>query len=269
MERAIDLRTGVTLRYVERGDPRGTPVVFLHGVTDSWRSFETVLGLLPDDVHAYALTQRGHARSSQPAEGYLYSHLSDDLHAFMDAQRLASAFIVGHSMGSMVAQRFAIDHPERVAGLVLVGAFADLQHNDGVAEYYRAVISGLADPVDRAIAHEFQVSTIGRPLAPAQLETFVDESVQVPAHAWRALFRGFVETPSMVADLARVSVPTLLLRGGLDTYALDDDLQRLRRGIPHAVAKTYEGVGHAVHWEVPEEFTGDLVRFIRDAVSRR
>ncbi len=55
------LATGVNVPSVERGDPDGTLVVFVHGITGSWRSWEQVLPCLPESHHAYALTQRGHS----------------------------------------------------------------------------------------------------------------------------------------------------------------------------------------------------------------
>src|SRR5262245_48124812 len=83
MEKFISLSTGVRLEYVEQGPSDGIPVVFLHGVTDSWHSFEGVLRHLPPTVHSFAISQRGHGDSSRPESGYLLSDLSDDLAAFM------------------------------------------------------------------------------------------------------------------------------------------------------------------------------------------
>src|SRR5215218_9009180 len=69
---SVRLATGVTLPYVEQGDPTGVPVVLLHGITDSWRSYEPVLPYLPDSIHAFAPTQRGHGDSDRPATGYRF-----------------------------------------------------------------------------------------------------------------------------------------------------------------------------------------------------
>ena len=55
MTNFISLSTGVRMEYVEHGNTEGVPVIFLHGVTDSWRSFERVLPLLPPGIHAFAL----------------------------------------------------------------------------------------------------------------------------------------------------------------------------------------------------------------------
>src|SRR5262244_1089975 len=119
MVRSIALPSGVRLSYVEQGNPSGIPVLFLHGVTDSWHSFEPVLPHLPTSLHAFALSQRGHGDADRPVTGYYPQGFAADLAAFIDALSLGPAVIVGHSMGSYIAQRFALDYPDRTLGLVL------------------------------------------------------------------------------------------------------------------------------------------------------
>jgi non-heme chloroperoxidase len=262
MEKLVQLSTGVRMEYVEQGSAEGLPVILLHGVTDSWHSFERVLPLLPPGLHAFALSQRGHGDSSRPESGYLLSDMSRDLDAFMDAVGLETAVIAGHSMGSMVAQRFVIDHPERVAALVLMGAFAALYQDPGLTDYYRSSIAPLTDPIDPAFAREWQLSTLARPIPEDYLATVVAETVKVPARVWRAAFTGFLETPDFSDGLTRVNVPTLLQWGGLDTYTSRAQQDRLVSVIPGAKLVVYEDNGHAIHWEDPVRVTGDLVSFL-------
>lgn len=132
---SIALPTGVTLQYAEHGSSTGIPVIFLHGVSDSWRSFEHVFPHLPSSIRALAVTARGHGDSSRPVSGYRHTHMAEDLRAFMNAMELPSAVVVGHSMGASVAQRLALDHPSRVAGLVLAGAFASIEGNADVQTF--------------------------------------------------------------------------------------------------------------------------------------
>jgi pimeloyl-ACP methyl ester carboxylesterase len=262
MVHTIELPTGVTLQYAERGRASGTPVIFLHGVTDSWRSFEPVFPHLPPSIHAFALTQRGHGDSSRPADGYLYADLAGDVRAFMDAMQLPAAVIVGHSMGAMVAQRFAADHPTRVAGLVLMGSFASMHRDPGMQDFYDTTIAKLSDPIDPAVARDFQVSTLAHQIQAEQLDLFVNESLKVPARVWKALFRGFVETPGAAQALSVLDAPTLIVWGDLDGYASRADQEVLRGSIPDARLVIYENAGHAVHWENPTRFAKDLVGFI-------
>ena len=134
--KSVQLAGRVRLEYVEQGDPAGVPVVMLHGATDSWHSFEPVLPHLPEPIRAFALTQRGHGDADRPVSGYRTRDFAADVAAFADALGLGPVVIVGHSMGSTNAKRFAIDHRMRTRGLVLIGAFASYRHNAPVAEFW-------------------------------------------------------------------------------------------------------------------------------------
>jgi non-heme chloroperoxidase len=263
----LTLATGVTLEYVERGDRTGTPVVFLHGVTDSWRSFEPMLPHLPASLRAIAVTQRGHGGSSRP-DDYRYTDFSADVAALLDALDIRSAVIVGHSMGSLVAQRFAIDHPDRAAGLVLLGAFPTIKGHPDVQAMWDGTLATLSDPVDPALAREFQVSTLAQPIAPALLDTFVAESLRVPARVWKATFREFIDT-DFSADLGRISAPTLVISADKDSFSRRQERDALAAGIRGAVVKDYIGAGHAMHWEEPARVARDVAEFVTGLADRR
>jgi pimeloyl-ACP methyl ester carboxylesterase len=145
-DRFVDLPSGVRLSYTERGERTGTPVILLHDYSDSWHSFARVLPQLPSSLHVFAVTQRGHAASSQPDHSYAPAERAADVAAFLDAIGLESAIIVGHSMGASVAQRFAIDYPHRTRGLVLEAAFMPRAGNEDIRELWKA-ISTIADPL--------------------------------------------------------------------------------------------------------------------------
>jgi len=262
VERSAGLSTGVTVRYVEQGARDGTPVIFLHGVTDSWWSFEPVLRHLPVEIRAFAVSQRGHGDSDRPPRGYAFSDLAADLHAFMDVVDLPSAVLVGHSMGALVAQRFAVDHPKRVDGLVLTGAFPTLYRHAAIREFVATVVSRLRDPVDPAMVREFQASTLARPVPSEFLERVVSESLKVPARVWNATFEAFLTTPDFSRELAAVGAPALIVWGDRDGYAVRADQEALLAAIPGARLLTYEGGGHAVHWEEPVRFAHDVARFV-------
>ena len=83
--KSVELPNRVKLQYVEQGDLASTPVLFLHGITDSWHSFEPVLPHLPASIRAFALSQRGHGDSDRPMSGYHPRDFAADVVAFMDA----------------------------------------------------------------------------------------------------------------------------------------------------------------------------------------
>jgi non-heme chloroperoxidase len=266
---ALDLHTltlasGLRLEVAECG--RGPAILFLHGYTDSWRSFESIMRRLPDDVRALAPSQRGHGGSDRPASGYTIADFAGDAVALLDAKGIDKATVVGHSMGSLVAQELAIAHPDRVARLVLVGA-ATTFDNPGVRGLEETVRT-LADPVPRAFVEEFQASTAYRPLAQELLRMFVDESLKVPSRVWRDVAAGLLAFRSE-DRVAHIQSPTLIVRGEYDEIAPESEEQRLRRSIRGCTVARYADTGHAPHWEQPERFTDELVAFVRDAAATR
>ncbi len=256
----VELPGRVKLQYVEQGDPSSVPVLLLHGITDSWRSFEGVLPYLPESIHAFALSQRGHGDADRPAAGYGPQDFAADLAAFMDALDLRQAVIAGHSMGSTVAQRFALDYPERTLGLVLMGSFFTYRGNPGVVEFWDYGVSQLTDPIDPNFAREFQESTLAQPVPPTFLETVVWESLKVPARVWRAAFEGLLEN-DFSGELAEIKAPTLIVWGDQDVFAPRRDQDALAAAIAGSRLVVYPGAGHALHWEEPDRFAADLLAF--------
>lgn len=267
MVKSVQLRNGVFLEYVEQGDPSGLPIIFLHGVTDSWRSFEGLLSHLPSWMRAFALSQRGHGESTRPEAGYRFVDFSEDLQQFLDAFDIPAALMVGHSMGSYVAQRFAMDHADRTLGLVLLGSFAKLRGNPGVQELWDSVVSNLADPVDPNFALEFQKSTLARPIAPASLDTFVRETLKVPARVWRATFSEFLQA-DFSNERKTITTPTLIIWGDQDGFITRNDQVVLHDAIRDSRLVIYPGVGHAIHWEDPTQVASDLANFAHHTLMR-
>jgi len=263
--KTIELPGRAKLQYVEQGDPSGVPVLFLHGITDSWHSFERVLPLLPRSVHAFALSQRGHGDSDRPSTAYQPGDFAADLAAFMEALDLGPAVIAGHSMSSLIAQRFALDYPERTRGLVLIGSFIALRNNPGIPEF-REAVSNLKDPIEPSFALEFQQSTLAREVPQVFLETAVRESLKVPARVWRAALEGLAESDHS-GEIGKIEAPTLIVWGDRDLFCIRADQEALRAAIKGSRLAVYTGTGHAPHWEEPERFTSDVVAFI-DGLER-
>jgi pimeloyl-ACP methyl ester carboxylesterase len=266
--KSVMLRSRIKLQYVEQGDPLGVPIILLHGYTDSWRSFELLLPYLPKSLHPYALTQRGHGDADRPVTGYDAFDFAADLAAFMAELDIERAIIVGHSMGSQIAQRFAIDYPERTLALVLIGAFSTLRGNRAAQALGDSAVSMLKDPVDPVFAREFQASTLASPVPEAFLETIVAESLKVPARVWRAALQGQMQT-DLSAELARIKVPTLIIWGDKDGICSRKEQDRLATSIRGSEFVPYAGTGHGVHWEQPKRVAVDLRAFVERAVHAK
>ena len=258
---SVQLKTGVRLRYAYKGDPSGTPVIMLHGFTDSWFSFSRVLPLLDNKYRVYSLDQRGHGESDRPMSGYAMEQFAGDVLAFMDAMNIKQATIVGHCLGSFVAQHVATNAPDRVSKLVLVASGTTLR-NDTVRELQREIAT-LKDtsPVPEAFARAFQSSTIYSPLPADFVQAVVNESVKVPVHVWRGVVAELL-APESEAQLQKVKTPTLIVWGDKESLFPRSEQDRLVSVLRNSVFKVYPDTGHALHWERPERFAKDLQEFI-------
>jgi len=253
------LRTGIRLHYAEKtGEKSGDPIVFLHGYADSWRSFEPVLAALPPERRAFALDQRGHGDSDKPEGRYAVDDFAEDLLAFMDVTGLTEAHVVGHSMGSIVAQLFAVLHPDRVRKLILISSASSPCESKILRDFMRSV-ENLCDPLDRDFVRDFQATS--NPIPADFMETIVSESMKTPVHVWRAALEGILQADHR-ALLSKVSAPAFIAWGNQDEMFTRKDQEEILRGIPNAVLKVYE-TGHGLHWEKPWEFAADLERFAR------
>ena len=259
--KTLRLPDGRRFELVEQGRHGGTPLLLLHGITDTWRSFEPVLPFLPDGWHVVALSQRGHG-GSDAAASYRTREFAADAAAVMAALAMAPAIVVGHSMGAVNALRVAIDHPRRVRGVVAAGAFASLGDKPALVSFVEKDILTLGDTVPPALADAFQRDTVAGPVAPGLIETMVAECLRTPAATWKGAFAGLLED-DFGGELGRIEVPVLLPWGDADSFASEDDQQRLQRALPRATRSVFRGVGHALHWEQPERFAAELRRFVR------
>src|ERR1700716_292285 len=111
------------LHYQEWGPPSATGrVVRVHGVGSSSHIWDLTGPLLAEKaLRVVALDQRGHGQSDQPDSGYDFPSVVADLFGFMDTTGIVEpSALVGHSWGASVVLHFAVTHPDRVAGVVLV-----------------------------------------------------------------------------------------------------------------------------------------------------
>jgi pimeloyl-ACP methyl ester carboxylesterase len=268
------LSTGITMAYVEAGDPDGEVVIMLHGYTDTSRSFfPTIEALVAGNApfHIYALDQRGHGDSSMPPAAdcahlpeqcFGLTDFADDALAFMDARNITAAHIVGHSMGSLVAQELALAHPDRVESLVLIGSMvfgannAVLQFLDeqvegrdasngqwrGVLEAARPGMRWPQDvyeltPADAGPAvRDFMTNLWVTELTadPAFLEAIVPETTDIRLGTWIGALRNQLAFDSRTR-LRRLEVPTLALWAKQDVIFLEPDQAALRAALDAAV----------------------------------
>jgi len=244
---------GTRLRYFRQGPPDAPAILLLHGLSDSSFSFSRILPLVPPQVQAIALDQRGHGESDRPQSGYTLTDLAWDALNVLEAAHVDRALVVGHSMGTYVARVMAALAPHRVTSLVLIDPGPG---TNAVLHELWGVVSQFKDPVDPAFVRDFQESCIHRPVPPEFMDLVVQESLKLPAAVWRAALAGMMAYQP-VED--RITCPTLVLGGDRDAVFSVDEMNAVARGIKDGRVRTLEGIGHTPHWEDPRTAIGILL----------
>jgi pimeloyl-ACP methyl ester carboxylesterase len=244
---------------VDAGARDGPAVVFLHGYADSWRSFERVLGHLPPWLRAIVPTQRGHGDAPKPERAYGVADFARDLVLLLDALELERATLVASSSAGFTAQKLALDRPERVDALVLLGTPWSLAER-AASTGFPAAVAELRDPVDPAFVRDFVVGTSSERVPGDVLEEMIAESAKLPAHVWKQTLAGLLAAQPPPAGAIRT--PALVVWGDRDAIIPREDPERLCAAIPGSRLLVYAGAGHAVHWEEPERVASDVVSLV-------
>lgn len=256
----LKLDTGVTLDYLDLGPRDGTPLILLHGWIDSWRIWEAALPYFPAFYRLILPSQRGFGDSDKPADDYAMSTYVRDLEAFAVALALERFALIGHSMGGFIAHHYAIEHPDRLTHLVLVGTGTTGQTNPILTAETEG-LSALRDPLDPGFIREAQTAQQRTPVPEGRLDCLIYESSKAPAHVLAQTWAAFV-AENHADRLGEIRIPTLILCGGDDMYFPVHEEEALAAAIPGSTLRLYPDVGHGVQWEKPEQFVHDVTAFI-------
>ena len=258
-KQSVRLANGVTLAYVELGDPKGEPLLLLHGYTDTSRSWTQVAPyllrhrlLIPD--------QRGHGGSDAPACCYSAHVFAEDARLFLDAMAVEKAAVAGHSLGSMVAMTLAAEHPQRVTRIALIGSTALVPVKRG--DWLWTNAHALEAPLDPGsdFLREWHPANQPTPVDKAFAEAAMAEILVIPLHVWRGVMRELAEVPAG-RHAADVKAPVLILSGGKDPLFPAEHHAALVKAFPKAEARIFPDLGHNLNWERPAETGPALARF--------
>lgn len=258
----VKINSSLSLSVARQGDDSGPTLVLLPGPTDSWRSYRIVLDRLPPAIRTIAVSQRGHGDSDKPATGYRVEDFASDVVPLLDALGVESAVLAGHSGSCLVARRAAMDHPERVAGLVLEASPTTLFGDTKLRGFVESVVSRLEDPIATEFARSFVVDTSSDDMAPDVIDCFVQDLLKVPARVWRETFSGLLQYDDL-NQLGRIAAPVVLIWGDADQLVGRQMQTELKAGFPNAELMVYPGAGHTPRWNNPTRFAFDVASFVK------
>lgn len=260
LKKEVRLPNGVKLAYVELGNPKGEPLLLLHGYTDSSRSWSLLAPYL-SDYRLLIPDQRGHGAADAPACCYTISNYADDARLFLDAIGVERAAVAGHSMGSMVAMAMAAEYPERVSSIVLIGstAMAPVKRGDWLYDQV-AALKAPFDP-NSQFMRDWHPGNQPTPVDPVFAKAAMDELLAIPLHVWRGVMRELAYVPAG-RHAADVKAPVLVLSGGKDPLFPAEHHASLLKAFPNAQAQVFPDLGHNPNWERPDLVAAAMNRFL-------
>jgi pimeloyl-ACP methyl ester carboxylesterase len=242
----------------------GAPVVLLHPFPFDRRYWAATVAALAPARRVISVDARGFGES--PATGaFAIADLADDLAALLDALGVATATLVGLSMGGYTALAFAQRHATRLAALVLADtrAAADTPDARRGREDARALIesSGVDAYLDRSLPR------LLAPDAPPALLARVRALADTRADRIIAGLAALRDRPDRTSELAAIHCPTLVIGGARDQVIPIDEMRAMSAAIPGARFVALDGIGHLANLEAASAFDAALRAFL-DEMAR-
>lgn len=236
---------------IDDGGEGGLPVLFVHSFAGSTAHWNAQLAHLRRSRRAVAMDLRGNGLSDAPRRNdYAIHALADDIAAVADGLELERFVLVGHSMGGDATAAYAAAHPERVAGLLLVGTPAKL--DDVQAQQ---IIASLDADYDKVMGNYWESMVTGA--RPSVHSALMRSMHKVRHEASKAM---------IAATFAYDPVPALTSYPGpvhlIDT-AHTDGPTSVHRQAPYIPRNFVSGTSHWPHLDEPDEFNGLLDDFLQ------
>lgn len=276
--RTVEGAGGVPLNVVTVGDATNPPILFVHGLAQSYLSFEPQFrSTLAERYYLVSFDLRGHGNSSKPWDRAAYSSdaiWAEDVERVVGALQLRRPVIVGWSYGTLVA----VDYLRRagaaaVSGVVFAGAYGGLTPPPNMGAMPPEMAQNRLRQMSADLGHNFEAArfTVRRltaePMPAAWSDRAAAISLMLPRVAREGMFMRRLDSRDLLPGLA--GVPFLVNVGTKDISTPEATARELAKQLPKASVSVYEGVGHSPFVEDPERFNRELGEFATRAFALR
>jgi 3-oxoadipate enol-lactonase len=247
------------LAYEDVGPDRGTPLLLVHGHPFDRSMWQPQLRRFGGERRVIVPDLRGYGASSGATPDW--GAFADDLVALLDGVRVTRAVIAGLSMGGQIALELWAQHPERVAGLLLADTTAVGETPTSRAARLEQAAGLERDGMDPyAVENLYLMVAPDAPPAVARHVLAMMRSADPTGAA--AAQRARADRPDRRADLASVTVPTVVVVGSEDTFTPVSDAELIADGVAGADLVVVNGAAHLPNLERPEEFDAALTHLL-------
>ncbi len=251
---------GGNLYYELLGE--GAPVVLIHGGNLDHRLWDDQFELYAREFRTIRYDVRGYGRSSSkdvPHRGY------EDLRALLRHLEIPSVHLIGLSLGGRIAVDFALEYPEMVDSLVLVGpGLSGWPFSSETHSFIGAILEAArAGDAERAAELWLESPYMAPAMEIPELRPRLRKLALDNSRLWTEGYQERRLTPPAVERLAEIDKPTLLVIGSRDVPDIHQIVEALEESIPASRKVTIEGAGHLPNMERPEEFNEAVLDFLR------
>jgi 3-oxoadipate enol-lactonase len=256
---------GIDTRYVLSNEGGGPWLTLIHHLGGDLSVWDQMAGYFRDDYTVLRYDLRGHGESAVPEEPVSIGELSEDLAALLERLGARSTHLVGMSVGGMIAQRFAIDHPDKVDTLTIVGAPARTAEETKPGFDERAAAAranGTGSLVD---------ATMQSVLTPAYRKAHPEVVEHLSEAIVRTSDEGFAKVAEAIRDfdasgqLAGIRTPALIIAGEHDREVPPARTKAVADAIPGARFEILDAA-HLSAVEETQGFAALLETFLREKV---
>lgn len=263
---------GIRTHYLAAGE--GPPVVLIHGVGSSVVAWRENIVPLAERFRVFAIDLPGHGDSDKPRMDYSLRAASQYMTGLLDALGLERAHVVGESLGGLIALRFALDHPERVARSVGVGPAGLGRDLAWIIRWISVPIVGevIVHPTSSRVKHLLKRVMHRSQPTDQELVREVYRARASPG-AERALIKmvrwgvtpfGLRRRALLLPELPRLKPPLLLVWGANDSISPVRHAYRAQRLAPSVRLVVFPECGHWVQMERAAEFNRLVMDFLAD-----
>jgi pimeloyl-ACP methyl ester carboxylesterase len=258
---------GVQLHVVETGNPKGRPIVFIHGCSQCWLTWSRQMNSdLVDDYRLVAMDMRGHGLSEKPREGYDDSRLwAADVSAVIRTLGLDRPVLCGWSYGPLVILDYLRHYgAERIGGVSFVGAVTELGSDAAMAvltpEFLGLVPGLFATDTQESVRdlEAFLRLCFAREISAEELYLMLGYNVSVRPSVRQALLSRTVDNVDL---LPTIRTPVLITHGTADAIVKPAAVGQHKAGLAHAQIHVMANAGHAPFWDDAATFNQRLRAF--------
>jgi len=253
----VTLANGQRLAYVEAGDPEGPALLLIHGYTDSSRVWSTMVPRLLR-YRLIMLDLRGHGASGTPPCCYAVADLAYDAYLLLEVLGIEKAYVVGYSLGSIVAQQMAATYPHEVEGIALLASTGQAALS-AESELYQAIEARSTALSEDA---EFLDGWMEPEVDPIYGRHARAEAAAVPLHVWKAVLDELIGF-NAARHARRVEQPVLLISASDDALFDQPHRSSLQAAYPDATHVLLDNAGHNFPMRMPERTAALIDNWMR------